>query len=347
MIRVGVVGCGYWGPNIVRTFHDLEGAVLAKVADLRLGRREFISKHYPSVETTDTASEIIDDPTIDAVVIATPPNTHYGMAMQALDKGKHLLVEKPLTMNSHEADEVVRLAAARNRVLMVGHLFLYAPAVVKLNSLIEQGDLGEIYCISSTRANIGPPNTAVDVLWDLAPHDFSIILHLMKEYPVEIAAHAAAFTNTQFSEAAFVFLRFPSGAAAHVHVSWLTPNKTRGMQVIGSRRVVSYDEMQSVHKLQVFEAGVDNRVSASAKDAMALSYGPGSVWLPALEQYEPLRAQCEDFLRCIQTGQAPVSDGRKGAEVVRILETASRAMARQCPPSQEMRDSEAASQVHA
>jgi len=329
LIQVGLIGCGYWGPNLVRTFHDLEGATLVKVADLRPGRRDFIGKRYPAVQTTSDSHDIINDPTIDAVVIATPPNTHFDLAMEALAQDKHLLVEKPLVMTSQEADDVVQFAAERKRVLMVGHLFLYAPAIVTMSSLLEQGELGELYCISSMRANTGPPNTAVDVLWDLAPHDLSIILHLIKESPVEIVAHGATFTNSRYIEAAFVFLRFASGRAAHVHVSWLTPNKTRNMQVIGSKGVVLYDDTRPVHKLEVFEAGNDNRVNAGTDAAMALSYGPGSVWLPALPNYEPLRAECEDFVRCIATGQAPVSDGRKGAEVVRILVSASESLREQ------------------
>lgn len=327
MIRVGLIGCGYWGPNLARTLHDMEGVRLARVADLRPGRREFISKRYPDVQTTAEYREILNDPAIDAVVIASPPDTHFNLAMEALEQGKHLLVEKPLALRSADADEIVRFAAARGRVLTVGHLFLYAPAVMKLNSLIEMGELGDLYCLSSVRANPGPPNTNVDALWDLAPHDFSVILHLFKEAPAEVIAHAASFSNLERAEVVFVFLRFPSGRAAHVHVSWLTPNKTRRMDVLAGRRVACYDDMQPVHKLTIFDAADDNRRDASAHDTKALSYGPGNVWIPALQSYEPLRAECEDFVRCMRTGDVPVSDGRKGAEVVRVLERASQSMA--------------------
>jgi predicted dehydrogenase len=323
LIRVGLIGCGYWGPNLVRTLHDIEGVQLVRVADLRPGRREFISKRYPGLQATAEYREITSDPSIDAVVIASPPDTHFQLAMEALEQGKHLLVEKPLAMKSREADEIVRFAAERDRVLMVGHLFLYAPAVVKLNYLIEQGELGDLYCLSSIRANPGPPNTKVDALWDLAPHDFSIILHLFNELPVEVAAHAASFSHHERAEVVFVFLRFASGRAAHVHVSWLTPNKTRRMDLLGSKRVACYDDMQPVHKLMIFDAADDNRRDATARDSKALSYGTGNVWIPALQNYEPLRAECEDFVSCIRTRETPVSDGRKGAEVVRILERAS------------------------
>ena len=327
LIRVGLIGCGYWGPNLVRTLHEIDGVKLARVADLRPGRREFISQRYPDLPTTAEYHELLHDPAIDAVVIATPPDTHFRLAMEALEQGKHLLVEKPLAMKFREADEIVRFAGDRNRVLMVGHLFLYAPAVVKLNSLIAQGELGDLYCISSVRANPGPPNTNVDALWDLAPHDFSIILHLFREAPIEVAAHAASFSDRRHAEVVFVFLRFGSGRAAHVHVSWLTPNKTRRMDLLASRRVAGYDDMQPVHKLMIFDAAEDNRRNATAQDNKALGYGPGNVWIPALQNYEPLRAECEDFVNCIRSGGTPVSDGRKGAEVVRVLEKASQAIA--------------------
>jgi predicted dehydrogenase len=326
-----VIGCGYWGPNLVRTFNELEGAQLVRVADVRPGRREFISKRYPEVETTSEANDILNDTTIDAVVIATPPDTHFNFAMHALAAGKHLLVEKPLAMTSRDADRIVQAAADVRRVLMVGHLFLYSPAVVQIGSLLKQGTLGELYSISSTRANLGPPNTAVDVLWDLAPHDVSIILYLMKESPVEIVAHGAAFTNMRHIESAFLFLRFASGRIAHIHVSWLTPNKMRIMQVTCSRRAVLYDDMQPTHKLQVFDSASDNRTDARATDSMALAYGPGDIWIPSLRSYEPLRAECEDFIACIQTGREPVSNGWKAAEVVRVLESASKSLRAQSP----------------
>lgn len=326
MVRTGVIGIGYWGPNLVRTLNEIEGAELVRVADLRPGRREFIEKRFPGVQTTAEANDILTDPSIDAVFIATPPDTHHEVAMKALRAGKHVFVEKPLTTQVSQAEEVVALAERTNTKLVVGHLFLYHPAVVKLRNLLDSGELGDIYFLSSTRSNLGPPNTRIDVLWDLAPHDLSILLYLMGESPCEIVARGASFTTPGFVETAYVNMRFPSGRMAQVNVSWLTPNKTRLLQMVCSRKTVIYDDMQPVQKVQVFDAGQDSRVNASEKDAAALGYGPGSIWVPPLRSYEPLRAECEDFLNCIVSGNEPVSTGRRALEVVRVLEAASESM---------------------
>jgi predicted dehydrogenase len=323
LIRIGVIGCGYWGPNLVRALSETEGATVARVSDLRPGRLELIARRHPGVETTARAEDILSDAAIDAVVIATPPDTHCALALEALNRGKHILVEKPLATRTADAERIVELAARKQRSLLVGHLFLYHPAVVKIRSLLESGDLGTVYCISSTRCNLGPPNTNIDVLWDLAPHDISVILHLMQDTPIEVKAYGAAFTNPRFAETVFATLRFGDGRVAHIHVSWLTPGKTRVLQLIGSKRVVIYDDMQPVQKVQIFEPGIDNRVNASDKDAAPLGFMPGGIWIPPLKSYEPLRAECEDFVASIQTGRAPLSDGTRALEVVRVLEAAS------------------------
>jgi predicted dehydrogenase len=325
LIRVGVIGCGYWGPNLVRAFSDIDGVTVVRVSDLRPGRREFIEQRYPWIQTSANASDIIADPAIDAVVIATPPNTHHTLAIDALSAGKHLLVEKPLSTKSADAEEIVEVAARERRSLAVGHLFLYAPAFVEICSLAERGDLGDIYCITATRCNLAPPNTEIDVLWDLAPHDISMVLQLMGEAPKEVRATGACFTNTRFAEAVYLTLRFPSGRLAQVNVSWLTPAKTRMIQIIGSKRVVTYDDMQPLEKVRVFDPGLDNR-AASDSQSKALGFSPGGISIPALKTYEPLRAECEDFIQSIRSGEPVRSDGGRALEVVRVLEAASRAL---------------------
>lgn len=322
MIRIGIIGCGYWGPNLVRAFSETEGVNVVRVSDLRSGRLEFIGKRYPEIQTTQHASEVLSDNSIDAVVIATPPDTHCALALEALNRGKHILVEKPLATTSADAEKIVELAARKRRTLLVGHLFLYHPAIVQIRSLLEAGELGTVYCISSTRCNLGPPNTEIDVLWDLAPHDISMILHLMQDTPIDVKAYGACFTNNRFAESVFVILRFGDGRIAQIHVSWLTPAKTRVMQLICSKRVVVYDDMQSVQKVQVYEPGIDNRVNAGDRNSAALGFMPGGIWVPPLKTYEPLRAECEDFVISIQTGRSPLSDGIRALEVVRVLETA-------------------------
>lgn len=328
MVRVGVIGVGYWGPNLVRTLKELEGAELVRVADLRSGRREFIQKRFPEVQTTAEIGDIISDPSIDAVFIATAPESHHGIATQALNAGKHVFVEKPLTTRTSDAEQLVALACRVGRKLAVGHLFLYHPAVVLMREMLDQGTLGDVYFISSTRANLGPPNTRIDVLWDLAPHDISIILMLMNESPVEVVARGAWFTKPGFVETAYINLAFASGRMAQVNVSWLSPNKTRLLQMACSKKSVVYDDMQSVQKVQVFNAGEDNRVNAPENAVTALAYGAGSIWSPPVRNVEPLRVECEDFIRSIVVDSAPVSDGRRALEVVRVLEAASESMRR-------------------
>jgi predicted dehydrogenase len=326
VIRIGIIGCGYWGPNLVRTFSELEGCSVVRVSDLRPGRLEFIERRYPGIQKTARAEDVLSDGSIDAVVIATPPETHSALALEALNRGKHILVEKPLATSTADAERIVQLATRTKRTLLVGHLFLYAPAVVQIHSLIESGEVGAVYCISSTRCNLGPPNAKVDVLWDLAPHDISMILHFMGDAPVEVKAHGASFTNGRLAETVFVNLRFGDGRIAQVHVSWLTPAKARIMQLICSKRVVIYDDMQSVQKVQVYDPGIDNRVDAGDGHSGPLGFSTGGIWIPPVPSYEPLRAECQDFISSINTGNAPLRDGGSALEVVRVLEAASESL---------------------
>ena len=325
MVRVGIIGCGYWGPNLVRTLSEMEDVQLTQVSDLRQGRLDFIAKRYPGVIASRDATTIIADPNIDAIVIATPPKTHHKLALAALRAGKHIMVEKPLTTSVAEGQELVEVAARLGKVLAVGQLFLYAPAVARIRSLFDEGSLGDLYYISSVRTNVGPPDGQVDALWDLAPHDISIILNLMKEAPEQVVAYGGSFTDRKFAEAVFVILRFGDGRMAHIHAGWLTSNKTRLMRIVCSQGEVVYDEMQPVHKVQVHNPSIDNRAQASATDG-ALSYGSGGVWCPALESHEPLRLECRDFIDSISRGTRPLSDGETGLTVVRVLELASQSL---------------------
>jgi predicted dehydrogenase len=322
LVRVGIIGCGYWGPNLVRTFARMEDVRLARISDIRSGRLEFIAKGYPDVVGSCDPMAVISDASIDAIVIATPPKTHYKLTMAALRAGKHVMVEKPLATSLEEGRQMVQLAAELRKVLAVGHVFLYAPAVVRIRSLLDEGMLGNLYYISAVRTNAGPPNAQVDALWDLAPHDISVILNLMKAAPEEVIAHGASFTNREFAEAVFVTLRFGDGRIAHIHVGWLTSNKTRLMRMVCSQGEVVYDEMTPEHKVQVHNPSIDNRLQAGATDA-ALGYRSGGVWDPALDNYEPLHAECRDFIDCILGGNRPVSDGEAGLSVVQVLERAS------------------------
>lgn len=334
MIKVGVIGCGYWGPNLVRTLNDLPGVKVAAVSDLRPGRLEFIQRRYPNVRITTAADDLIQDREIHALVIATPPQTHYALAMAGLDAGKHLLVEKPLTMDVGEGEEMVHHARAKGLVLMTGHLFLYAPAITELRRQLAEGSFGEPYMLSSIRANLGPPDTKVDALWDLAPHDISVVLDLMGDLPVTVRAEGAKFTNPDFIEAAFITLTFPGGRIAHVEVSWLSQAKVRLMRLICSEKTAHFDDSQQSEKLRIYNTAVDSRVSAGKTGAQAIGYGPGSITIPSLPTTEPLRAECEDFMRSIVESTPAISSGEKGLEVVRVLAQASKQIAeRQASPT--------------
>lgn len=322
-VRVGVIGCGYWGPNLVRAFNELEDTVVARVCDARPGRLDFIRRRFPLVNVCADAKELLDDPSIDAVAVATPPQTHFALAMDSLQAGKHVLVEKPLATSTADADTLVKAAERLDRCLAVGHPYLYAPPVVLMRSVLQKGQLGDIYYLSSTRANLGPPGAVTDVVWDLAPHDISIALDLMGETPEDVETQGGWFTQDKLAETAFLTLRFSGERLVHIHVSWLTPNKTRLLQIVCQRGVVVYDDTQPVHKLQIHETGQDNRVGNGASDSHQLGYGPGNIWIPPLSNCEPLRSECQDFVRSLRERSTPYSSGRKGLEVVRILEKAS------------------------
>ena len=325
MIRVGIIGCGYWGPNLVRTFSELEDVSVARISDIRSERLNYIAKRFPNIERTRDAMALVLDPAIDAVAIATPPQTHYELTIAALQAGKHVMVEKPLATSTHQGGQVVATAERLGRTLLVGHVFLYAPAVARIRAMFEEQKLGALYYISAVRTNVGPPGAQVDALWDLAPHDLSIVLHLMKKSPKEVFAQGGTFTDSKLIETVFLVLRFGDGRLAHIHVSWLTPNKARLMRIVCSQGEVVYDDVQPAQKVQVHSPAVDNRTQAAAAGG-ALNYSSGGVWSPPLDTYEPLRAECQDFIDSIRTGKRPLSDGQSGLEVVRVLEAASQCL---------------------
>jgi predicted dehydrogenase len=303
----------------------MDDVQLSRVSDIAAGRLEFVAERYPDIAATLDAEAILSDPEIDGVVIATPPKTHHKLALAALQAGKHVMVEKPLSTSVAEGEELVEVATRLGRVLAVGHVFLYASAVARIRSLFDERTVGELYYISAVRTNVGPPNGQVDVLWDLAPHDISIILNLVKEPPKEIFAQAGSFTSSKLVETAFLVLRFADGRLAHIHVGWLTSNKVRLLRMVCSRGEVVYDDMQQIHKVQVHNPAIDNRVQASSAGT-SLSYSSGGIWSPSLLSFEPLRAECQDFVNSIRTRTPPLSDGQAGLEVVRVLEAASQCL---------------------
>lgn len=312
-LRFGVIGWGYWGPKITRNLESLSHASVSIVADLDPQRLLSLSIDQPWIRTTIQPEEVFDSD-VDAVVIAAPVRAHYQLARQALLHNKHVLVEKPLTASVAEAEELVALARARGRILMVGHTFEYNPAVNELKKLIECGDLGKIYCIEAERVNLGLFRNDVNVIWDLAPHDISILLYLLGKKPERVKVQAHAHLRQNIQDVAHLNLDFADGMNAHIHVSWLHPCKVRRVTVIGDLRMVVYDDTNPAEMIKVYNKGADIYADP------VVSYRYGAITIPHIDWIEPLRLECEDFAQAIRSGQSPRASGEIGLEVVRVLE---------------------------
>ena len=315
-LRVAVIGAGYWGPNLVRNFFEAPGSEAVAVCDLSAERLEAIRKRYPSVRTTRDHRELFADESIDAICIATPVSTHHKLATAALSAGKHVLVEKPLAATVGEAESLVATARDAKRVLAVGHTFVYNPAVTKVREILESREIGSIYYVDSQRVNLGLHQFDINVLWDLGPHDVSIVLYWLGEEPEWISCTGACYIQPTIEDVVFLEMGFPSGAIAHAHLSWLAPGKRRVMTVVGSKRMVVYDDVEVAEKVKVFDHGVQEMDA----DELRRSYRAGDVHAPRIAATEALQIEVRDFIDAIRTGRAPLSDGALGLRVVRVLE---------------------------
>lgn len=324
VVRMAVVGCGYWGPNLIRNFNDLQQSRVEVICDIRESQFRPFAKKYPWVRFTASYEDILKDPSIDAVAIATPVSTHYRLARKALEAGKHVLVEKPMTATTKEAVRITQLAADRKKILMVGHTFEYHPAVLKITKLLRSGELGDLHYIDSVRVNLGlHQSDGLNVIWDLAPHDISIILHWIQEMPLWVSAWGRSFVHSGIEDVAFVRLEFPRGILAHLHLNWLAPSKIRRITVAGNKKMVIYDDLENVEKLKVADRGVDRN---SADPQLRIAYRMGDIISPKVEVAEPLSLACAHFIDCVLTGRKPLTDGENGIRVVRILEAAYRSI---------------------
>ena len=324
-IAIGVIGCGYWGPKLVRNFQSIPGSDLRMVADFRQDRLDHIRGLYPGVKTTSDHRELLDSP-VEAVAIATPVLSHFRLAREALLHDKHVLVEKPLTTSSAEARELIDLAEEHQRVLMVGHTFEYNPAVEYLRNFIAAGDLGRVYYIDATRVNLGIFQTDINVIWDLGPHDVAILLYIFGMKPNQVSARGAAYVQLRIEDVAHVTLSFPGGIMADVRVSWLDPCKIRRITVVGSKKMIVYDDVEPTEKIRIYDKGVDAPPYSDTMEEFRLSYRYGDITTPAISNAEPLALECSHFLECIRHDQVPRSDGEVGLQVVRILEGAQRSL---------------------
>ncbi|MCK4538559.1 MAG: Gfo/Idh/MocA family oxidoreductase [Candidatus Krumholzibacteria bacterium] len=326
MLTVGVIGCGYWGPNLIRNFINLKDARVKTASDLSEDRLNHMKMLYPSLETTTDYKTIIADPEIEAVVIATPVSTHAGIASEALEAGKHVFCEKPLTRTVEEGVKLVELAEKADRTLMVGHTFVYTAAVNKIRDLIKAGDLGDIYYMSTSRVNLGLFQEDINVVWDLAPHDVSIMNYILESRPVAVSAVGHSYIQPDIQDVAFLTLRYPGSILANLQVSWLNPNKIRATTVVGSKKMLVYDDIASLEKIRIYDKGVDVIPHYDTFGEFQLAYRYGDISIPKLEDAEPLKIECQHFIDCIN-GTASRSSGKHGLEVLLVLDAADRSMA--------------------
>jgi predicted dehydrogenase len=321
MINIAIVGYGYWGPNLVRNFSGVEWCNVKWVADLRPERLQAIAKLYPNVLVTNNLDEIFNDPEVDAIVIATPVHTHFPLAIKALNSGKNVLLEKPMTQSVKEAEELIALSKLKGLVLMVDHTFLYTGAVDKIKSLIKNGELGEIEYFDSTRINLGLFQPDVNVLWDLAPHDISILFHLIDERPTSVCATGISHTPNGIENIAYLTVNYASKRIAHFSCSWTSPVKIRKILIGGSKKMVMFDDVEPTEKVKVYDTGY-NITNDDEKRNLLIDYRTGDIFVPKLSQKEALSGMAKDFINAIKTGEQPLSDYQIGLEVVQILEAA-------------------------
>ena len=321
MKTVALVGYGYWGPNLLRNYIELSGAWVEWVCDTSPDALAKATSRYPAVATTTDYGQVLADPKVDAVVIATPISTHFPLAKAALLAGKHVFVEKPMTSGTAEAVELAELATARGLTLMVGHTFVFSPPVRRVKQIIDSGELGDIYFVTSTRVNLGLHQKDVSVVWDLAPHDLSILHYWLDETPSSVSVAGRACINPGIPDVAFINLRFPSGIVAELQVAWLSPVKLRRTIVVGSKKMLLYDDTESVEKVKVFDHGVDFRDPETFGEYQ-LSYRTGDILSPKIGGSEPLFVEASHFIECLETGARPITDGAAGLAVVASLEAA-------------------------
>ncbi len=324
-MKIGVIGYGYWGPNLVRNFIETEGVDVKWCADARADRRALVQKRYPTVRVANDAQEIFDDPEVNAVVIATPVSAHYPLAKQALERGKHVLVEKPMTRTVAEGQDLLELADKKELVLMVDHTFIYTGAVRKMKEVLDVGELGDLYYLDSVRVNLGLFQSDIDVLWDLAPHDLAILTYLIDEAPKFVSATGADHTGSGLADVAYMTMQFADTFIAHFHVNWLSPVKIRQMLIGGSRRMLVYNDMEPSEKVRVYDRGVRVTTEEGIHKTL-VDYRTGDMWAPKLENREALAVECEHFLECVRFSKMPWSSATAGLNVVRMLEAAQKSL---------------------
>jgi predicted dehydrogenase len=325
MIRIGVIGYGYWGPNIVRNFHAHEKSEVVLVCDQSTKCQQRLHKAHPSIAFTMDANDVLKSPNIDLVAVVTPVWTHYELAKAALENGKHVFVEKPFTCNARQAEELIELAERKNLKIMVDHTFLFTGAVKKIRQMVDEGALGDLYYYDSLRVNLGLFQHDVNVIWDLAPHDLSIMDHVIKEKPEAVVATGEKHLNG-VEDIAFITVYFPKRIIAHINVNWLSPVKVRTKLIGGEKKMLVWNDLEADEKIKIYDKGVSMSTNPSNLHQLLVSYRSGDMWSPQVEQIEALRAETGYFLKCIEENKTPFNDGVNGLRVVRLLEAAEKSV---------------------
>jgi predicted dehydrogenase len=325
-IKVGVVGCGYWGPNLIRNFRSLPDCSLKMICDVSESRLAHLKALYPEVEGQTDYHHMLNGVGLDAVIIATSVKSHYPLARASLLSGKHTFIEKPMAASSRECEELIEIAQEKGLVLMVGHTFLYSPAVRKIREIVQSGDIGDIRYISARRLNLGLFQKDINVAWDLAPHDIAIVLHIMEEAAMSINCQGGTHITPGVEDVTTMWLNFPGNRSAIIHSSWLDPKKTREMTIVGSKKMILYDDVSLLEKVRVYDMRVERPPHYDTFAEFHYAYHYGDVHVPYIKQEEPLKIECQHFLDCINEGMTPLTDGKQGLELVRILEASSRSL---------------------
>jgi predicted dehydrogenase len=332
MLRLAIVGAGDWGKNLVRIFYQLKGVKLAVCCDADPVRLDMISQNYRGVKPIERFEDVLADSSIDAVVVASSATSHYPIAKEALEAGKHVYVEKPLALSSTHADEIVALAESKRLKLMVGHLLLYHPAVDHLKKIVDSGELGEVFYVYSQRVNLGKIRRDENALWSFAPHDISVILYLLEQMPVSVSARGESYLQKDVEDVVFVNMKFANRRMAQLQVSWLDPHKIRKITIVGSKKMVVFDDVESTEKLKIIDKGVTGVSYDNYGDSLTLRFG--DINIPYINMTEPLRVECQHFVDCIVQDKRPLTDGADGARVVRILEAAQHSLDNDGKPTQ-------------
>ena len=326
MIRVGIIGYGYWGPNLVRNFMNVEGCAVTHICDLDIKKLEIAKKKYPSIHITNSIDEIFENSEIDAIVIATPVSTHYDLASKALESNKHILVEKPLTDNVEQAQILGKKAKDKNKILMIDHTYLYTPAIKKIKELIDSNSLGEIQYIDSTRINLGLFQTDVNVMWDLAVHDIAICCYLLNEKPVSVQAVGISHTKNELENIAYITLNYKSQKLIHFNCSWISPVKIRHMLIGGDKKMIVFNDLETTEKIKIYDSSYANKINPENGGKILTDYRIGDIFIPKIEQIEGLRNMAEDFINSIQSNKEPISNFDLALDIVKILESAQKSI---------------------